>query len=272
MKRKISDLLFATDMDDTILDSNKRVSARNRAAIADFEAQGGRFTIATGRAVPATEPYVKDLGIKLPVILYNGAALYDFDEKRFIWTAELPAKARGYYKEIMAAFPEIGAEALMGEEIYVLRMNEYVSRHVDVERIPYIEKDVDELPDGWFKILFLLPAERMDAVWEFVQSRHYEGVSFVRSTAYYLEMMPLGVSKGQGLLRLAEVLGVRSENTIGIGDYNNDLELIRDAGLGFAVENAPADVKAVADQITPDCNHDAVAWALDYVNTHLEEF
>lgn len=272
MKRSVSDLLFATDMDDTILDSQKCISARNREAIAAFEAQGGRFTIATGRAVPATEPYVRELGLKLPVILYNGAAIYDYNENRFVWTAALPSKSREYFREIMEAFPALGAEILMGEDIYVLRKNEHISRHVDIERLDYTEVTADELPDGWFKILFVMDAGLLDEVWNFIQSRHYEDVDFVKSSVNYLEMMPCGVSKGKTLLRLAEILGVKPENTVGIGDYNNDIELIRDTGLGFAVENAPAEVKAVADRIAPDCNHDAVAWALEYTAAHLEDF
>lgn len=272
MKRKISELLFATDMDDTILDSQKRISARNREAIAAFEAQGGRFTIATGRAVPATEPYVKELGLTLPVILYNGAAIYDYKEERFVWTAALPPESREYFREIMDAYPMIGAEILMGEDIYVLRKNEHICRHVDIEKLEYTEVTADELPDGWFKILFVMDEDLLDEVWDFIQGRHYEGVDFVKSSVNYLEMMPSGVSKGKTLLRLAEILGIRPENTIGIGDYNNDIELIRDTGLGFAVENAPAEVRAVADQIAPDCNHDAVAWALAYTAAHLEEF
>lgn len=60
-------MLFATDMDDTLLNSKKEITAENQRAIAEFIKDGGHFVIATGRAVPATEPYVKQLGIRNPV-------------------------------------------------------------------------------------------------------------------------------------------------------------------------------------------------------------
>ena len=75
MSRTISDLFFACDLDDTMLDSQKQISPGNQRAIADFSSKGGKFVIATGRAVPATEPYVKQLDIAYPCVLYNGAAI-----------------------------------------------------------------------------------------------------------------------------------------------------------------------------------------------------
>ena len=112
MSRTISDLFFACDLDDTMLDSQKQISPGNQRAIADFSSKGGKFVIATGRAVPATEPYVKQLDIAYPCVLYNGAAIYDFSAQKFIWTANLISEAREYLKEILTAFPEVGAEIL----------------------------------------------------------------------------------------------------------------------------------------------------------------
>ena len=160
MSRTISDLFFACDLDDTMLDSQKQISPGNQRAIADFSSKGGKFVIATGRAVPATEPYVKQLDIAYPCVLYNGAAIYDFSAQKFIWTANLISEAREYLKEILTAFPEVGAEILKDEQIYVVRKNRYISEHVDVEQLDYCEVEPDDVPDGWFKILISSRAPR----------------------------------------------------------------------------------------------------------------
>lgn len=258
-------------MDDTLLNRKKEITAGNRDAIAGFIAQGGHFVIATGRAVPATEPYVEQLGIKEPCILYNGAAIYDFEKHRFLWTAALPPTARGYLREILDAFPEVGAEILYGDRIYVVRKNKFVSWHVDVEHLDYSEVSPDELPDGWFKVLFIMDSAIQAEVWQYMQDRQYPDVVFIKSSEIYLEMMPIGVSKGDALLKLARLLGIEAENTAGIGDYNNDIELIRKAGVGFAVANAPDEIRTLADVTAPDCDQDAVAWAINYFCTYSEE-
>ena len=270
MKRKASELLFASDMDDTLLNSKKEITAGNQKAIAEFIADGGHFVIATGRAVPATEPYVRQLGIREPCVLYNGAGIYDFEQRRFLWTASLPGTARGYLKDILDAFPEVGAEILYGDRIYVVRKNRYVSWHVDVEHLEYQEVAPDALPDGWFKVLFVMDSAVQDRVWQYMQSRSYSDVVFIKSSEIYLEMMPVGVSKGDTLMRLAQLIGIAPECTAGIGDYNNDMELIQKTAVGFAVANAPSELRCLADVTAPDCDHDAVAWAIRYLRSHME--
>ncbi len=270
MGRMISDLLFACDLDDTMLDSKKEISSENQRAIADFASKGGKFVIATGRAVPATEPYAKQMGVKHPCVLYNGAAIYDFSAGRFLWKAALVSEAREYLKEIMTVFPQVGAEILKDEQIYVVRKNQYISAQVDVERLDYCEVEADEVADGWFKILMVMDSDILDEVWNFIAKKQYASVDFVKSSCNYIEMLPRDISKGATVMRLAEMLGVKPENTVGMGDYNNDIEMLQLTAFSFSPENAPDEVKEQAKHITPSCNQNAVAYALDYITTQAD--
>ena len=272
MSRTISDLLFACDLDDTMLDSQKQISPGTQRAIADFSSKGGKFVIATGRAVPATEPYAKQLDIAYPCVLYNGAAIYDFSAQKFIWTANLVSEAREYLKEILTAFPEVGAEILKDEQIYVVRKNQYISDHVDVERLDYCEVEPDDVSDGWFKILMVMDSGILEQVWDFIVEKQYASVDFVKSSCNYIEMLPQNISKGATVMRLAEMLGVKPENTVGMGDYNNDIEMLELTAFSFSPENAPEEVKKQAKHITPNCNQDAVAYALHYVTSKADTF
>ena len=83
-------------------------------------------------------------------------------------------------------------------------------------------------------------------------------VSF--SSNRYMEFNRKGVSKGNGLQRLCNILGVDIKDTIAIGDNFNDLSMIQAAGLGVGVSNTIADMKPLCDVITEnDCDHSAVA-------------
>ena len=78
-----------------------------------------------------------------------------------------------------------------------------------------------------------------------------------------LEIVPPGVNKAAGLARVAEILSIPREETIAIGDGENDISMLRWAGLGIAMANAPDNVNAAADVIAPACDEDGAAWAME---------
>ena len=78
-------------------------------------------------------------------------------------------------------------------------------------------------------------------------------------------MLPIGVNKGSGFQRLLEIMGRQDAFTVGVGDYNNDIELIRDARLGVAVASAQQEAKNVADLIVCDNNSGAISEVIEYI-------
>ena len=88
---------------------------------------------------------------------------------------------------------------------------------------------------------------------------------WVRSEVHYFEMLPNGVNKGSGFKRLLEIMNRTDAFTVGVGDYNNDVELIRDASLGVAVASAQGVAKEVADLVVCDNNSGAIAELIDYI-------
>lgn len=76
--------LLVSDMDGTLFDDNKEVSAENKAAIDRFMAGGGKFTVATGRMRLAVERYFSEITINAPAIMHNGALVYDFEKDKVI--------------------------------------------------------------------------------------------------------------------------------------------------------------------------------------------
>lgn len=88
-------------------------------------------------------------------------------------------------------------------------------------------------------------------------------ILFLRMQKTALECSATGVTKGTGLLRLCEHLGIEPEETIAVGDADNDLNILETAGLAIAVGNANEHVKAVAAVVVNDCDHDGCAEAID---------
>ena len=259
-------VIIMTDLDGTLLDDRKQVSEKDMAAIEDFRRNGGLFTVATGRGVAMARRVVDMLKIDIPCVIFNGAAVYDFKENRFLWHSSMPDFSVEYIKTLMREFPDIGIEILRGEEVFVVNNNETVDEHMAIESVVPIYMDIDEVPrDGWLKVLIAYSPEKLDRVVEFTQTDCNKGVNWVRSSPLYYEMLPEGISKGTGLPRLLEAIGRTDCFTAASGDYGNDYDMVRMADLGVAVANAQQYIKDAAKLIVGDNNSSPMAQIIEYI-------
>ncbi|TVY06732.1 Cof-type HAD-IIB family hydrolase [Paenibacillus cremeus] len=264
MDQKVfSGCLLVTDLDGTLLGSDKQISKENLAAIERFVEEGGLFTIATGRITASARRYVEQLPVKAPAILYNGAVVYDYERDETVWAKELPESVIGVMERAMQRFPELGVEIYEenGDSPYIVRENETTLRHRAIERFP--EKaapDYTTLSKPWMKVLFAWEPKRLDEVAAVAEElKGTADVIWVRSDDKYLELLPAGASKGHALEQLAAQLGIHSEHCVAMGDHLNDLEMIRRAGIGIAVANAHPDLLQEANHCCKHHNDHAVA-------------
>jgi hydroxymethylpyrimidine pyrophosphatase-like HAD family hydrolase len=100
---------------------------------------------------------------------------------------------------------------------------------------------------------------------DFLNTVEHEGCDLVFSNTMYYEILPKGISKGTALLKLADMLGIDRRNTVGIGDYYNDLSLVETAGVGATVEGAPKELVGAADYVAGACENGAVADLIEYL-------
>jgi len=99
----------------------------------------------------------------------------------------------------------------------------------------------------------------------FLRSQHHPGVYFVKTAPQFLEVMADGVDKGEALHFLADYLGLPQDATAAIGDYYNDLELLRAAHFSATLADAPQDIKVHADMVCASCLEGGVAEFLGYL-------
>jgi HAD superfamily hydrolase (TIGR01484 family) len=137
--------------------------------------------------------------------------------------------------------------------------------HYSEEKVEFKPSTLETAPQPWMKALFTCNHPRLREVEQFVKSLSYEGFYFVFSGERYFEILPTNVTKGTSLKRLADFLKIKHNNTVAIGDFYNDLNLIQLAGIGAAVKEAPDDVKAVADIVVGSCEGGAVADLIEYL-------
>ena len=235
MIRSLKDILVVSDMDNTLLTPEDGVPFVNQVTMRLFCALGGHFTVATGRTMESAGRHLDSMTLSAPAILYGGGVIYDFEHDiRIRNTLLSKPSARRAVCDVLARFPGVGVE-IMTEDggICVVRANEYACSH-----------------------------EMLMQIQDFLDARKYPGVYFIATNRNYFEIMPEGAAKGAALGELCTYMGIPIENTVAIGDYFNDIELMRAAGHSVAMGNAPKEVQLAADTVTGRCLDGGVAEVL----------
>lgn len=246
MTKSYSGLALLTDLDGTLLMPDKTLSPTDAAAIADFRAKGGIFSMATGRGMQATQPYIELLRPDFPAVMYNGAMLCDTKTQQIAAASYLPKEARALLEELAAAFPQTGAEVLNPDGVFVFQDGEYERQHLEITGIPFIMKTLDEVPpETCFKALFAGAPEDISRMQAYVQQERFSAVSFTRSHRWFLEILPHSTNKGTALQTIRTMLP--AETVIGAaGDFDNDIAMLLAADYcGCPADAQPSVIEAV---------------------------
>lgn len=267
MFEDISKVVLICDMDGTLLNSKKEITDTDRNAIEKFMRLGGKFTIATGRTIQSFLHYYDLLELKMPMIMYNGAAIYDRSSDKVLYAFPLPEEAKAITHEILDAMPHIGGEILKADGIYVFKNNDYEKLHTKLCMVEPIYQELDEVREGdWLKVLFAMSPEDVSQLEILVNQKNYKSVSFVKSSDIFYEMLPLGISKGSALSEYRKLDGMSDYTFVAVGDYDNDIEMLLKADIGAAPSNAQDSAKNAADIVLNNsCDTGAIAELIDYI-------
>lgn len=264
--------LIAFDMDGTLLTSDKKVTEVCHRAISDALAAGKDVAICTGRPVAELRPYDGILeGIRY-YICECGTLIYDRQEKKIITRHTLAPEIIPEILRISQA-EDIMPQVLIGGESYVnaadiirmphFHMSVYASLYEEVAtRSDDVREMIRRHPEGIEKInLYHASVEGRERTKARIEAARLP-VDDIYAEISSLEISSCGYTKGTGLADLAHKLGIPLEQTIGVGDADNDVPLLETAGLGLAMGNANEHAKAAADAVLPDCDHDGCALAI----------
>lgn len=251
---KFDGLLLVSDFDDTLYDSHCRVPARNLQAIRYFQSQGGRFTVATGRAHRTFAPHIHLVPINAPVVLSNGSALYDFQEERMLDQTYLSPTAARDFTALLEAFPSVGIEVYRGEDIFVWNPNAITDAHMKKVGTDYEIRPVADMPVPWTKAIVQqeYPVLLQAQTWLLERYGHlYEAIF---SNQYYLEITEKGSTKGGMVEKLAGRLGIRPEHVYCVGDNQNDIPMLERSAIPFAPANCAQEVKDWGARVLCHCD------------------
>ena len=275
---KFDGVLIASDFDNTMVYTEgalrsggpvPAISRENRDAIEYFMAQGGTFSVATGRALPSFASVMDGVPMNGPTVLFNGAAIYDFPQKKYLVTAFLPDSVRQHVTEVVTALPQVAVELYHDDNtIHALNANDVTRRHM---HITHEVDTMDDVPSPISKALFSTEEAHLPALLDFLASRPwYHDYEVVPSAVTLVELTAKGANKGGMVRRLADLLDVARENVICVGDHANDISMLTWAGQGYAPANAiPQVLHTPGVRRLPDCRDNAIAQLIRSLDKQL---
>ncbi|OCT16609.1 phosphoglycolate phosphatase [Paenibacillus pectinilyticus] len=222
--------LIALDMDGTLLNEDKRISAENQAAIREATAQGKIVIMSTGRGAISAMPYIQELGLTTPLVVVNGSE---------VW-----ASPDSLLRRTLVPMETI-------RELHKLALeNDCWWWAYSVEGVFNRESEgLDIKSQEWLKFGYYSDnAEKLQRIREVVAG--WGTLEITNSHPSNLELNPLGISKAKGVEDVCQLLGISMSEVIAMGDSENDIAMIREAGLGVAMGNAQDEVKRIADITT----------------------
>ncbi len=270
--RLFDGILLLSDLDGTLLDSRKNIPARSREAIRRFKEQGGLFSIATGRCPCSAEIVARQAEVNCPGVTLNGAVVYDFRAGRPAGQTCLPEWYQAVLRDVHAAFPAVGLQVYVGSDIYIVHSNDVVERLFHIEHTEKCRKEASfgGLPPRVNKALIGGRHEELQRVRRFLEGR-LEGMYGMFTEEQYYELLPAHTNKGTGVRQVAEVCGVSPSCIAVVGDYYNDVEMLKSAAYPMVAGNAPDDVKIFARFIAGDCDGGVVADVIEHMERRLRE-
>lgn len=258
--------LFFTDLDGTLLDDRKQISEGNREAIGQTLSAGHQIVISSGRAVVGVLRQAKALGLTRQgcyAIAYNGAAVVRCDTKEILYEKRLPGELIRYlFSEAEKA--GIHCQTYKGDLTLALHQTpELAYYHNNNRSRSLVVSDISgETEAGAPKVLLadLSHSGRLQQFREQHRDILEEKTESMFSCPEYLEYLPKHTNKGEAALWLCRYLGIDPADTVAAGDEENDIPMLRVAGIGACMCNGTDQAKQAADYVTEaDNNHSGVA-------------
>lgn len=259
--------LLALDMDGTLLNSNKKITDETAMWLSRLSETGVVIALSTGRNIAEIREYDEQLKGVRYAILNSGTILYDTHdyehpiytiilEERYVRKAlELTRKAKGMFHlhTITGSVVDPADIPRMGE--YQMKVYQPMFENVCLHTTDF-DTYITEHKHEILKVCIYHRRPEDRVVTRKIMEK--DDVQLVYSEKTSLEISPLGTTKELGLRRLCRYLNVLPEETVAVGDAENDLEVLGFAGYAVAMGNAKPEVKEICDLVVQDNDHDGI--------------
>lgn len=246
--------MIVTDLDDTLLNSEGKISKEDKEMIMEAQRRGIKFVLASGRPTFAMRKLAEELELDRYgsyILSYNGGVITCCESQEELLNESLK-------KEDLHRLYEFSKEhkvhiiTYLGDEIISESESEYIDVEVNLTGMNHklvccFKEAVDQEA---IKCIMLEEPSYLKEVESKLKENLGEEYSIAISKPFFLEVTKKGIDKGNSILKLAERLGIRSDEIIAVGDSYNDISMLKVAGKSVAVENAKPEIKAMVDYIT----------------------
>lgn len=262
--------LIALDLDGTLNTDEKTVTPKTKDALLAAQQQGMTVALCSARPVPGLYKDMRTLEMEKHhgiLIAYNGGKILRADDRTVLHQQSFPCALA---KEVLRHLEHYPVVPIIddGERFYVTDKNAYKVQHecwnnqMECTEVPSLTEFLDF---DLVKILMSVKPELLLSVLSEIGKPFEDDLVFVRTAPFYIEAMPKGINKAEGLKRTCELLQISPEEVIAFGDAENDLEMIQFAGRGVAMGNACDALKEIADEVTLGNNEDGIAYTLNHL-------
>ena len=260
--------LIAMDLDGTLNNDQKIITEKTKAALMAAQKRGIRLALASARPSPGLfkERDILRLQDYNGILMsYNGGRIVDAATGKVLFETSMDLAQT---KQVLRRLEALPVTPILddGVQFYVADKNGY---KVDYEcknnnmTCTEVGKLADFLSFAPIKILMSVQPEELAEVQKQIADFLPETLTVVQTAAFYLEVIPKVINKGQGIRDICAVLGIDPSEVISFGDAANDIPMLREAGMGVAMGNAAEAVKAAANMVTLSNNDDGIAVALE---------
>ena len=260
--------LIATDLDDTLLNEHSALTGHSLAALRAAMAAGCGVSLSSGRMLEAMLPFAEKIGVNAPMLLYNGAMIYNHNTDETLYAARIPcALALDIVKVIEAAGCYV--QLYPGKGYYCDEVTGHTRAYatqIHADAVPVhmpMSRWLAENPSDMQKMLVIDTPEGATKLQAILREAFPTGASFLKSKPHYIEIVPEGVDKGISLARLAGLLGLTADEVMAFGDGQNDAPMIAWAGHGVAMANACREALDAASIVAPPNTEDGVAQVIE---------
>ena len=263
--------LIISDIDGTILDDQHQVDPKLKDMIPLLNREKIPFVLASARSPLGMEPIARDLGLgDNPLACYNGALVIKGDPQAYETIIEHPLdkeEIRTFLELVKAEFPSVSINLYSGKDWIADRLDKWVQIEAAITgEQPMIQNVLMPVLDAQMpvhKLLLIDQAPVIQKLHDYLHTLDFPKTAFYLSKDNYMEVTAKHVSKERALYEIAQHYQVPLEQVMTIGDNFNDLPMLRLAGLGVAMGNAPEAVKTKAKAVTKSNNEHGVAETIE---------
>ena len=245
--------LAVLDLDDTLLGPDKMISEENGAAVRRLRREGVHCMLASGRRHENMTRFHRQLGLNGPIVSSNGALVKIAETQEILAEKTLPPAlasaivAEGLQRGVTMNYYHADGHLLANAKspwmtLYEERTGSHSTLENDLTRYS---------GEKALKLIWIDGPERITALYEEMNALYGDKLAIVITDPEYLEFMAPGVNKAEGVAVAAARLGIIASEVVAFGDGNNDVEMLRWAGLGVAMSHARPAAKEAANRVTP---------------------